>query len=408
MPLKGSQKFAVMLCKFKDSPEADPNPKQYYSDLFLGAGGLSDYWRDASLGAIDLKGSEIMGWKAFPETRDEFVAANPSRWEKILRAMSVFGVEEKKYAGFVAMFAVDVADGGNQNSGVVAGPGDANLTFLGHETGHVFGLQHSFDDSTRKAIEWSAPGEYYDLYDIMSAMNVDSDNTMPYAPKGPRLNVVNLDIMGWLPPSRVLDASSGNSSQSFSFDLVSLDHPEIPGYLAARIGNLYIEFRTNDRWDAGLPRATVLIHKLMASGVNSVALSSNKSTNNLEWQPGQVYTPSPVELFAIGGTRIFIESFDLLLERPIRGRGSSGKKARIRIEKVARSHIGAVGPVEIFGGVSRGGDGWILTPSGKVKRIPPNNPLSPVLERLANFEIDQEASMGFQHITPTQLRGRPL
>jgi hypothetical protein len=404
MALTGSQKFAVMLCKFSDSSEIEPAPKQYYSDFFLGPGGLNDYWHDASLGAIDLQGTEIMGWKVFPQTRDDFIAAYPSRWGKILGAIDVFAIDIKNYSGFVAIFNVDVDDGGNQNSGVVVGPNDVNLTFVGHETGHVFGLQHSFDESTRKAASWSAPGEYFDPYDIMSAMNVDSDSTMPYAPKGPRLNVVNLDIMGWLPPSRVLMASAGNSSESFTFDLVSLDHPEIPGYLAAKIGDLYIEFRTNDRWDTGLPRETVLIHKLMPSGTNSIALASNKATFNLEWQPGQEYSPDPVELATIGGVRVFIESFDLVREHTTSGRGRFVKKARIRVERVARSHHRfEVGPGILFGGVAQGGDGWILTPSGILKRIPPNSPLIGVLEQLARIEIEQNVPSDLP-----QLRGPPL
>src|SRR5205085_1063593 len=146
---------------------------------------------------------------------------------------------------------------------------------------------------------------------------------------------------GWLPASRVLTDSLGSSSESFAFDLISLDHPEIPGYLAAKIGDLYLEFRTNDGWDSGIPRPTVLIHKLMESGRNSVALTSDKSTFDLQWQPGQVYSPSPVELFTIGGTRVFIESFDLSEVRR-RGRRRSGKSARIRVERVARNHSFAV------------------------------------------------------------------
>ena len=78
-----------------------------------------------------------------------------------------------------------------------------NVTFLAHETGHVFGLQHSFDQSNRKDATWSAPGEYYDKHDIMSAMNTYSASNEKFGKYGPLLCTPNLDSMGWLPPSRV-------------------------------------------------------------------------------------------------------------------------------------------------------------------------------------------------------------
>jgi hypothetical protein len=337
----------------------------------------------------------------FPETRAAFIAAQPSRWGKTLRAIDVFGVKGN-YAGFVCIFNVGVDDSATQNAGVIAGPDDANLTFLGHETGHVFGLQHSFDESARQLVWWSAQGEYFDLHDIMSAMAVHSDGTMPYAPKGPLLNVVNLEIMDWLPPSRVLAASSGNSSQAVVFDLVSLSHPEIPGYLAAKAGDLYVEFRTNDRWDAAIPRPAVLIHRKLPSGVNSLVLASDKTTWNTEWQPGQTYSPDPVELFVNGGTRVFIESFDL-----------SAKKARIRVQYTARNHKYAVGPGVVFAGVARGGDGWVLTPSGKLKRVPPHSPLIAVLNRVVDaVELEEAALSDGQRIeaqiAPAIAKGRAI
>jgi hypothetical protein len=39
MPPKGSQKFAVMLCKFSDTADVEPAPPQFYRDMFLAPGG---------------------------------------------------------------------------------------------------------------------------------------------------------------------------------------------------------------------------------------------------------------------------------------------------------------------------------------------------------------------------------
>lgn len=58
--------WAVILCRFKDSP---PNPaleepiERFYREVFTpGSGGLVEYWREVSLGAIDITGSRVFGW----------------------------------------------------------------------------------------------------------------------------------------------------------------------------------------------------------------------------------------------------------------------------------------------------------------------------------------------------------
>ncbi len=147
------------------------------------------------------------------------------------------------------------------------------MTFLAHETGHIFGLDHSFDQSTRKRETWSAPGEYYDEYDIMSAMNVSSHTHPRFGERGPLLCAANLDRMGWLPASRVWTGPI-NGSFSECLDLVPLGHPEIPGYLAARVGQYYIELRTRDQWDAGINRPCILIHRM--DGMNATVIASDR------------------------------------------------------------------------------------------------------------------------------------
>ena len=322
MAPKGSQVYAVLLCRFKDSNDQDVHDPDYYKEMFVnrGTGGLNDYWADASLGNIDLDGSDIFGWKTLDQDRADFIATHTSRWDKIQGAIDAFSVDTTNYAGIVAIFSEDVGDSSNSGIGVLAGPGDVNITFMAHETGHVMGLEHSFDQSDRKAQEWSMPGEYYDRYDIMSAMNVDSYDSDRFGASGPLLNVANLDRMGWLPASRVWTPPTSNSSQTDSFDLVSLSYPEIPGFLAARVGSVYLEFRTQDRWDAGVTYNAVLLHEL--ADPNSVVLASDLPNHVNHWQPGQVYGPDDLDFNINGGTRITIESFDL-----------AGKKARINVQR---------------------------------------------------------------------------
>jgi hypothetical protein len=298
----------------------EPNPASFYEDLVLkrGTGGLNDYWIAASLGTINLDGSQIFGWKTLESTRAAYLAAHPGRSDKIEGAIDAFGVDASQFAVVIAVFNTDVTDGGAAG-GVLVGPNDANVTFLAHETGHVFGLDHSFDTSTRVLMPWpSGPGEYYDRFDIMSAMNVDSDTGHRFSPRGPLLNVANLDRMGWLPGARVW-RSLTNSSDSYEVDIVALEHPEVDGYLAAQSGGWIAEFRIPEGFDAGLTRAAVIFHNESANP-NSCIVASDAANYIHEWLPGQVYG-NPTIFNRFGGTRVTVLSFDL-----------AKKTARLRIQ----------------------------------------------------------------------------
>lgn len=366
MPLQGAQKLAVLLCKFSDSTDIEPNPASFYEDLFIkrGSGGLNDYWISASLGSINLDGSQVFGWKTFNMMRSDFLAANPGRWDKIKGAIDQFtDVDTSQFDKVVALFNVDVTDGGSQG-GVLGGPADDNVTFLAHETGHLFGLEHSFDLSSRIAVPaWpSAPGEYFDRHDIMSAMGVDSDSRHRFSPRGPLLNVANLDRMGWLPTPRVWQPMK-NSSDLYEIDIVALEYPEVDGYLAARAGGWIAEFRIPERFDGGLMRPAVLFHNASANP-NSYIIASDSANNIHEWQPGQV-NGNPTLFDRFGGTRTTVVSFDL-----------QKKTARLRVQ-VKATKPPFVDPDEIFGlgigQLSRNGVILVLQ-NGKIIPIPVPGP----------------------------------
>jgi hypothetical protein len=404
MAVTGTQRLAVLLCKVSDDP-AEPRPLSFMRDLIAnrGKGGLNDYWIAVSGGLIDLDTTDVFDWRQLSQTRAEFIAARPSRRDKIDGAIAAFpDVDMSQYSGFVAVFNTSLGDGGAAGNGVLVGPpGDLNVTWLGHETGHVLGLAHSFDRSDRKTVSWSQPGEYYDPYDLMSAMNVDHGNSDLFGATGPLLCTANLDRMGWLPTGRVWLPPYAGSSFTSLVDLVSLGHPEVPGNLAAVVDDLYMELRTPDGWDSGLPRAGVLIHRL--AGMNAIILAptlppkpgvptlhpkpgvpilhpkpgvpvnigGGREPYRQDWQAGQTFAPDDLTLSLQGGTSVSVISID-----------EAAHTARISIQcRVAPLHD--VGPGSILGGVTNGGGGWLILPSGKVVKVPPHSPVINTLEVLA-------------------------
>jgi hypothetical protein len=336
MAPQGSLRLAVLLCKFRDTEQIEPNPASFYNDLFIrrDTGGLNDYWIAASLGAIDLDRSQLFGWKTLDVDRADYLVSNPGRWDRIEGAIEAFGITPSEFDGVVAVFNEDVMDGGAAGTGVLVGPQNVNVTFLAHETGHVFGLEHSFDHSSRKALLRSSEGECFDRQDIMSAMNVDGDVGHRFSPRGPLLNVPNLDRMGWLSADRIWRPMD-DSSRSYGVDLVALEHPEIDGFLAVRVGGLVAEFRMADGFDAGMARPAVLFHNESATP-NSYIIASDAENNVHEWQPGQVHG-NPVIFDLLGGARVTVVSFDLqrmtarlLVQVKARTRPSAGTDSSAR------------------------------------------------------------------------------
>jgi hypothetical protein len=131
-----------------------------------------------------------------------------------------------------------------------------NLTFVAHETGHGYGMEHS----------WSAnpDTEYGDPWDIMSAMRVRGFSDAPFGGGGPRLNAPKLHKMGWLPDVRVATQYVGAPTQVVR--LAALDRPEVSGVLMARVvaGDrvFTVEYRQPLGWDRGIGGDAVLIHEL--------------------------------------------------------------------------------------------------------------------------------------------------
>ena len=124
-------------------------------------------------------------------------------------------------------------------------------SLLGQEMGHGYGLDHSRADGSA--------ADYQDRWDVMSTANAFMASDPNFTKIGPSLNAANMDSQQWLDPSRVWSAAS-------YFDEIVQLRPYhrryLPGFLVARVGQFYVEFRVNERWDAAIPKSAVLVHRL--------------------------------------------------------------------------------------------------------------------------------------------------
>ncbi len=254
-------------------------------------------------------------------------------------------------------------------AGVVCDTNVLHGSILGQEMGHGYGLDHSRENGSL--------ADYRDRWDVMSTW--DSCFMQPhndYVQIGPGLNAANMAARGWLDESRVW------SPQSKSFNEViqlrPLHRRDLPGYLAARLGDYIVEFRNKDRWDAAIPRSAVLIHRfednhsyLMPANNGDQDLVANSTFGD---NPGS----NPSNIFA-SVTGLAVDQID-----------ETNQFATIRLEHHG-SEVLQLGPAILFGGVAAGGDGFVII-GGKIIRIPPRSPFFQVLEQIAIHEVAPAAT----------------
>ena len=275
-PLVRKVRLAIILCKFLDKP-AEIRPRRFYEDYYtrLSTGGLADYWKDVTLGTVDLSDSEVFGWYTMSHNSKEvaqlvFPGGRRTLVEWGRDAAARQGIDLSKYDGVIVVqnWGVDHGDAGN---GVIIVDQNIALlesTFIAHEMGHLFGLPHSFGEDTSAC--GHANGEYCDPWDMMSAMNVYSYSDSFQGVSGtfgPGLNVFASRALGALRGERLLTLSKPGFSDTLQ--LAPLNQPVQTGSLYAveirserpSILPYTIEYRHKAGWDRGLPADAVLIHE---------------------------------------------------------------------------------------------------------------------------------------------------
>jgi hypothetical protein len=257
--------WLLLKCRFSDLGTT-PQPNSFYRDLMYSS--LVPYWRDVSYGSWDLSGSTVLDtWYTMGITNSAWSQPTVSRWDRAGYCINAYGGSTAGYVNVISIVNGE-GDAGNAGGRVLATPNISNSTFLAHETGHTFGWGHSFDDTTRKNADWSAPGEYFDHWDIMSAMAVYYfAQPQGGGAAGPELNAPFKTKQAFIPAHRIARLVPGTSYQTWRSTIAAINRPEANGALMVRVGNddanyYTLEYRMPSGWDQGIPRATVFVHRV--------------------------------------------------------------------------------------------------------------------------------------------------
>jgi hypothetical protein len=391
--------WAILLCKFNDDNSGPIYPRQRFDELFTSVGNgkfnMVDYFRDMSHGKLDLNGSKVfppqgetewytishptadyLGWNtpvlgrgALLTWAREAATANGDDLTGFYNIVVVMNTATDLYG---SLDGVATDDGRNPDNGMSS----LSPSLLGQEMGHGYGIDHA-------RIEGST-ADYMDPFDIMSTAGsfmaphpffTERDvRGNPICLIGPGLNAATMSHFGWLDSSRVWTSSS--SSKTSTVKLRPLHRPDLPGYLCARINDLFIEFRMNDHWDGAFSEPVVLIHdffdghsylRLADDGFGYFTASDTLSEGDVSNQPLPLHG---------AGMQITVTDID-----------AGTQTATVQLQRWADTRP-EVGPGITFGGVGVGGGGWIFI-NGKVKRIPPHSPLYAILEQISEVEQSQ-------------------
>lgn len=294
--------WAIILCRFKGSPPhpAEPSTEAFYRRLFEPEwDGLVEYWRDASLGAINITGSRVFDW-----VEVDIARSNAGGWEQsnpkgpgrsglvdaAIRAVLKSG--DHQLDGFFSQIAVYCENWSVDNVPVAqqfAGSpfwidgsadkrGKVTLTPIhagdvtAHEMGHGFGMRH---DANADATEF-----YQDPCCIMSqsALFQPPGWTSMF---GSAICLPHLIQLDWMYKHRLLrdDGSWRSQSLGATFVLAPINDPSAHANLgiALAVGlpddewDYYLEYARPTGWNQGLKNNFLFIRRLRPSKIGPTA-----------------------------------------------------------------------------------------------------------------------------------------
>ena len=373
-----SSPWAVLLVHFQDDSTSALPARDTYEQLFTSAGSgdgnnMVDFFSDMSHGQLDLSGSRVFGWFSLPANRSDYVGNTspvpPGRIDRngllaLARTTATSqGVDLSSYSGVVVcgLGAVDLC-GWIGGMAALCDSYSLQPSLLGQEMGHGYGLDHARLDGSE--------ADYMDPWDVMSTAAAYEDADPEFTDIGPGLNAWSMRSRGWLDESRVW-APHGDLPFEQDVVLRPLHRHDLRGFLAAEIGGFLVELRVQERWDAGIPRPCVLVHRfddnhsyLMrgASGRSDLVAGDRFVSGNPDWPYARYLSVEVLHLDA----------------------GSRSATLRLSYRPAQPfPHVpDLVGTV--LGGIPVDGDGIIII-GGKVIHVPPRGPVREVLEPLARY-----------------------
>jgi hypothetical protein len=321
-----------------------------------------------SHGKLDLSGSKIFGPYTMNARRADYgVTLDRNGLLNLAKSTALAsGVPLSNFAGVCVSFLGQV-DLCGWVGGMAAFCDTLSLepSVLGQEMGHGYGLNHArLNGSTT---------DYQDPWDVMSTWDSAYMQSNPeFTLVGPAINAWNMRGQGWLDETRVWNPPAPVVSEVIQ--LRPLHRTDLPGFLAAQVGEYLVEFRVPQSWDAAIPRACVLVHRF--EDQHSYLMPAASGSKDIV--EGDKFASGDPTLRSAGYDSVEVIKIDL-----------ASLTATIKLGQMPRippREPGLVG--KVFGGVEAGGGGIIYI-GGKIIKVPPSGPVTNLLQEVVRYlEID--------------------
>lgn len=307
----GSRPFVNILCRFADSTTSTPKDPSYFTGLMSNTRpGLDHFFRETSLGAIDLVGTQVVGWFDLPQPRSYYFTADPPNFSRMANDCSALADSVINFNDFQGINFIF-----NQNFGCCAWggaiginldgtlkawpatwmpPGGFFQSIFAHEMGHAFGMPHSAN---------VLGTTYQNAWDVMSQdrYNCGADTSPTYGCIGQHSIAYHKDIPGWIPADRKFIAPVEGAS---AVTLERLAQPGSTGYLMAKIPlkNISYKYYTVEAryrlgYDTKVANDAVIIHFVDTSRLDDAWImdsdgNATSSDAGAQWLPGETFTDS--------------------------------------------------------------------------------------------------------------------